>query len=798
MRPKTLTTQEDQMPQTPRSRAEAQATRSRSGRSRRRPDGRRRRRGGWLRKIGLGVLALALLGVVGIGIAYAMTDVPKPNERATQQASVLYYSDGKTVLDRVAQVNRESVDISKVPRDVQEAFLAAEDRSFYENDGISPKGIGRAVWVTLRGGEQQGGSTITQQYVKNYYLTQDRTLSRKAKELLISVKIDNELSKDQILQDYLNTIYFGRNADGIQTAARAYFGKDISKLDVSQGALLATVIRGPSLYDPRLGAEQREVAKDRWAYVLDGMLDEGWITQEERDDATFPWTRPIATEQGASDDLGFVTEEVRDELRTRLKLTDAQISQGGFKIVTTIDKRAQDSARRAVEENYPEGDRAKNLHIGLVSIAPGDGAVRAMYGGERFGKGSYFNDALDGKMQAGSTMKPFAMLAALDKGIPLSTVYSGSSPFYSEDFAYDGPDATDIQRAGGVVNYGNASYGPVDMRTATQKSINTYYAQLNLAATPKSSAAAAKAAGVQGYDGGKKIPLSTSPSNVFGTDSVRVFDMANAYATIAAQGNRARPYFIASVKGNGAYEIDYEVKKDVRKAFPQDVSRDAIQAMSQVGAPGGTGYPTVANLGRPVAGKTGTTSNNYAAWFNGFTPGQLATAVGIYKGDGSLVEKNQLVNIGQYSEVTGGTLPATIWTDFMIGALKGEPVKQLPPAGNVQYRPQPGVTTSTQPPAPTTTQPPAPTTTQPPSTTTSSSTTTQSSTSSSTSSTSSSSSSSSTTTSTTTPPPSTSTPPPTTTPPTSTPPPSTPPPSPPSLPVTPPTAGASTTSGTQD
>ncbi|MBD5832085.1 transglycosylase domain-containing protein [Janibacter melonis] len=783
------------MPQTPRSRAEAKAARSRSGRSRRRPGG-RRRRGGWLRRIGLGVLALAVLGVIGIGIAYAMTDVPKPNERATQQASVLYYSDGKTVLDRVAQVNRESVDIDKIPRHVQEAFLAAEDRSFYENDGISPKGIGRAVWVTLRGGEQQGGSTITQQYVKNYYLTQDRTLSRKARELLISVKIDNELSKDEILRDYLNTIYFGRNADGIQTAARAYFGKDVSKLSISQGALLATVIRGPSLYDPRLGAEQRDLAESRWGYVMDGMLEEGWITQEERDAARFPKTRPIRAEQGASDDLGFITEEVRDELRTRLKLTDAQISQGGFKIVTTIDKSAQDSARRSVEENFPEGERAKDLHIGLVSIAPGDGAVRAMYGGERFGKGSYFNDAIDGKMQAGSTMKPFTMLAALDKGIPLSTVYSGSSPFYSEDFAYDGQDATDIQRAGGVVNYGNASYGPVDMRTATQKSINTYYAQLNIAATPRSSAAAAKAAGVQGFNGGKKIPLSTSPSNVFGTDSVRVFDMANAYATIAAQGNRARPYFIASVTGSGAYKIDYEVKKDVRKAFPQDVSRDAIQAMSQVGAPGGTGYPTVANLGRPVAGKTGTTSNNYAAWFNGFTPGQLATAVGIYKGDGSLVEKNQLVNIGQYSELTGGTLPATIWTDYMIGALKDEPVKQLPPAGNVQYRPQPGVTTSTQPPAPTTTQPPAPTTTQPPrttssSTSTSSTTTSSTSTSSSTSTTSSSSTSSSSSSSSTTrtTPPSTSTSSTTST---------TPVPSRPSVPVTPPPAEASTPDATQD
>lgn len=720
------------MPDTPRTRAEARSARPRRARGATRRGG--RRRGGWLRRIGLGLLALLVLVVAAVGIAYATIDIPKPNDRAVQQASVLYYSDGKTVLDRMAQVNRESVSIKKVPKDVQEAFLAAEDRSFYENDGVSPKGISRAVWAAVSGGEQQGGSTITQQYVKNYYLTQDRTLSRKAKELLISVKIDNGLSKDQILEDYLNTIYFGRNADGIRTASRAYFGKDVSRLDVSQGALLASVIRGPSLYDPRLGTQQRELAKSRWEYVMDGMVSQGWITQAERDKATFPWTRPITTEQGATNDLGFITEEVRSELRNKLKLTDAQISKGGFKIVTTIDKKAQDSAREAVQENWPEGDRAKNLHIGLVSIVPGDGAVRAMYGGKRFGNGSYFNDAVDGKMQAGSTMKPFAMLAALDKGIPLWTTYSGNSPFYNKAFVYTGSGASDVQRAGGVVNFGGASYGPVNMRTATQKSINTYYAQLNLAVTPKSTAAAAKAAGVQGFYGQKKIALSTDPSNVFGTDSVRVFDMANAYATIAAEGRHASPYLIQSVKGDGAFKIDYKVKKDVRKAFPQDVSRDAIQAMSQVGSPGGTAYPTVANLGRPVGGKTGTTSSNYAAWFNGFTPGQLATAVGIYKGDGSLQEKNRLVNIGQYGELTGGTLPATIWTDYMIGALDGEPVEQLPPPGNVEYREQTGTSTIAPtyvPPAPSTTDVPAPTSTVAPSSSTTSSSTSSSSSSSS-------------------------------------------------------------------
>lgn len=733
-----------------------------------------------MRKVLIAFAVLVALGIGAVVAAYLLIDIPKPNDRAVQQASVLYYSDGKTEMDRIATVNREAVELDQIPDHVQQAFIAAEDRSFYENRGISPKGIFRAVSGALAGEDRGGGSTITQQYVKNYFLTQDQTLERKGREILLSLKIDGELSKDQILENYLNTIYFGRGADGIQTASQAYFGKDVDKLTPAEGALLASVIRGPSLYDPALGEEQQKLAEGRWEYVLDGMVSQGWMTASERADQKFPKTTAPKRSQAKSTDIGFITEEVRTELRTRLDLSDADIDRGGFKIVTTIDKKAQRAAVKAVKEHRPTGERTSDLHIGVAAIQPNDGAIRAMYGGAKFGKGKYgyFNSAVDGKMQAGSTMKPFTMIAALRKGIPLYTTYSGASPYYNKAFVYDGENASEIQRNGGIVNYGNASYGPVNMRTATQKSINTYYAQLNLAVTPESTAKSAKDAGVISWNGDKKVPISDGPGNVFGTDSVRVIDMANAYATIAAEGRRATPYYIASVTSTGVHDLEYQVKKDVRRAFPQDVARDAIQAMSQVGQPGGTAYPTVADLGRPVGGKTGTTSDNYAAWFDGFTPGQLATAVGMYKGDGRLIEKNQLVNLGGYGEITGGTVPARIWTDFMIGALDGEPVKKLPPAGNVTYRPQTERPSDAPPPI-TTTQAPAPqptTTREPTSTSTSSSTSSTSSstsTSSSSSSTSSSSTSSSTssTTSTSTPPPSTtSTPPPTTT---STPPPTT-------------------------
>ncbi len=718
------------MSNTANSRSEARAARNRkdaSGPGRR--GAKKQRKGGRLRRYLLrGLLALVILGVLGVvavAVAYLRTDIPKPQDRAIQQASTIYYADGKTPMDRIAEVNRESVTIDKIPRGVQDAFIAAEDRTFYDNDGISVSGIVRGAWATLRGGETQSGSTITQQYVKNFYLTQDQTLSRKAKEILISVKIDKELSKDQIMENYLNTIYFGRGADGIQTASKAYFGKSSSKLTVPEGALLASVIRGPSLYDPRLGPEQEAAAKDRWNYVMDGMVTQGFITQQERDAAEFPKTKAIKRSTTNTSDIGFITQEVRRELKSKLDLTDADIDRGGFKIVTTIDKDAQAGAVAAVDKQMPTGPEGKDLHVGLVAIKPGDGAIRAMYGGPKYGeKGSFYNSATQSAMQAGSTMKPFTMVAALEEGIPLSTKYSGASPFYAPEFKSQG---TAVQQQGGVMNYGNSQYGVIDMRTATMKSVNTYYAQLNLAVGPGATAKAAETAGVHAYNGMEEVPLSKTPANTFGTDSVRVIDMANAYATIAAEGKRADPYLIRSVSGTGAYKLDYKAKPNVKRVFPQDVARDAIQGLSGVATAGGTAGGTAGQLGRPLAGKTGTTSDNYAAWFDGFTPGQLATAVGIYKGDGSLTEKNRLHNIPGFGEITGGSLPALIWADFMKAALDGEPVAQFPPPGNVQYRPQdgkpsPGMTAP--PPPPSTSRPTSTsTTTSSSSTSTSSSTT---------------------------------------------------------------------------
>src|SRR6476620_6148653 len=366
----------------------------------------------WGKRLAIAALAAGLVGAIVVCVAYATTDIPQPNALADAHASIIYYADGKTELDRISEINREDVPLSKVPKPVQQAHLAAEDRNFYDNSGISPSGIARAVWVGLRGGATQGGSTITQQYVKNYFLSQDQTLSRKGKEIIISIKIAKQKSKDQILEDYLNTIYYGRGAYGIQTASEAYFNKDVSKLTPSEGALLASVIRGPSFYDPGLGKQQEQNARDRWTYVMDGMKSEGWISAADRAKATFPKVVKYAPRKAASGPNGFVTQAVKNELKSKLKLSDQDIDRGGFKIVTTIDKKAQDAAVAAVRDRMPTGKGTSTLRVGLTSIRPGDGAVVAMYGGSDYRK-EQFNTATQATMQAGSTFKIFTLLAAV-------------------------------------------------------------------------------------------------------------------------------------------------------------------------------------------------------------------------------------------------------------------------------------------------------------------------------------------------------------------------------------------------
>lgn len=673
-----------------------------------------KRRRSWPRRILLTGLAAFVLGLIGLAVAYAMTPIPKANEAALAQASVVYYSDGKTEMGRFGDINRESVSLSEVPKQVQQAFIAAEDRNFYSNSGISPTGITRAVWVAVRGGQTQGGSTITQQYVKNFYLTQDQTVTRKLKEILISLKVDRQLTKSDILESYLNTIYFGRGASGIQAASKAYFRKDVSKLTVAEGALLASVIRGPSFYDPALGEEQRELAEGRWEYVVDGMVTEGWLTSAQRATLAFPETKAAPRRIGVSGPNGYIVAAVRDQLLRRQKLSDAEIDAGGLRITTTIDRKKQAAAVNAVKDRLPKDP--DNLHAGLVSIVPGDGAIVAMYGGADYQK-RQFNDATDALVQAGSTFKIFGLIAALQTGeLGTNASFNGASPQYFDEFKDDAAPS-EFLRDGGVRNFGGEGFGRLNLIDATARSVNTIYARLNIEATPKKTMEAAKAAGVT-------TTMDPVYANILGTDTVRVIDMANAYATIAANGKRATPYLIRKVTAT-ATDYTFTAKPQVKQVFDEDVMSDVIEAMEAV-VERGSGSFAGGVLDRPAAGKTGTTTGNFGAWFDGFTP-NLATAVGIYRGDGdSTKDENAMDNIPGIGQLTGATVPVRIWTDYMAAALEGMKVVDFPKPAHVNWDKIP-TQTSTPPPVSTssstpttstttTTAPPTTTTTAPPTT----------------------------------------------------------------------------------
>ncbi len=612
----------------------------------------------WLATL-VGLLALFVLAV---GIAYAATGLPNANALSTQQATLIYYADGHTVLGRLGALNRVSVPLTKVPEHVRLAVLAAEDRNFYSEPGISFTGIARALWTNLRGGDvQQGGSTITQQYAKNAYLTQQRTLSRKLKEIFISVKLSQDRSKNEILADYLNTIYFGRGAYGIQAASQAYFGKDVSRLTVAQGAVLAAVIRSPSYYDP---AQNPEQAKRRWQYVLDGMVKQHWLDPAEAAATRYPTVmapRPVST--GGDGPNGYIVAAVKRELAQQ-GFGEERLNIGGYKVVTTIDKTAQDAAvaaERSILPPSPHGPLSA-----LVSVQPGNGAIRAMYGGADYANPAYpksfYNLATDFPRQPGSSMKPYTLIGALQAGVGLGSTFDGKSP---QTFA------------GGYVvhNSGGEQCPSCRLDEALAKSVNTVFVPLALKVGPAKVAHVAHQAGIP-----DSVHLSDNLAGItLGIDSVPVIDQAVGYATIAAQGVRAKPYLVAEVS-NASGDRVYTAHPHTDRVFDPAVMSDTTYAMTKV-LDCGTGGTACGKAlpGRPAAGKTGTTDRNQNAWFIGFTP-QLATAVWIGMPDPNMT----IPSIGSSAgEVFGGGPPAQIWQQMMTAALAGKPVMDFPPPAHV-------------------------------------------------------------------------------------------------------------------
>ena len=601
---------------------------------------------------GFGFIAAATL----FALAYFTVSIPDPNAYVNSQSTIIQYSNGSEI-GRVGTQNRQIVPLAKIPLNVRYAVLAAEDRNFYSNRAFSVTGIARAVFNNLRGGSLQGGSTITQQYAKTAFLSPSRTIQRKIKELVIAIKLENSLSKDQIFENYLNTIYFGRGSYGVMTASQQYFNRNVEQLTNSQAAIIASILRSPGLYDPAFKEGNEERLKARFEYVINGMIDAKWLTEEDAAKMKYPTIAPRATSGSLSGPKGHVIEAVQKEL-AKLGFSQDQLLVGGLVIRTTLDQRAQQSAIDAVNKLTPKG-APENLHIGLVAIRPGTGEIIALYGGADYLK-RQLSDATQAIALAGSTFKPFAVIAGLEAGIPLTSMWNGDSPQTFDDAGkpYE------------VSNYGDEGWGQISLLEATKHSVNTVYVPLGIKAGPDNVVDVARRAGIP-----ESVAMMPTPSVVLGVASPHVIDVANSYATFAAQGIYSKPYLVAQVMGSNK-GILYEGKSQTQEVFSKEVIADLTYSLKSV-VNGGTGSAALA-LGRPAAGKTGTSQQNASAWFSGYVP-QLAASVAFFRDTAS----ESLNGIGGLTSVTGGTFPARIWTAFMKGALKGEPVMDFPAPSNI-------------------------------------------------------------------------------------------------------------------
>lgn len=586
-------------------------------------------------------------GSVLLAFAYFTVQIPDPNAYVTSQATILTYDDG-TEFARIGAQNRTSVPLGKIPLDLRHAVLAAENRNFYSEHAISPTGIIRALFNMARGGSVQGGSTITQQYAKTAFLTPDQTIKRKIRELIIAIKLENTMTKDEILENYLNTIYFGRGAYGVETAAQLYFGKSVRDLSIRQSAVLASVLRSPGYYDPGLREGNAERLAARYRYTLRGMVSAGWADQKILSNLEMPTVNPRSKSGILAGPKGYLVAAVQKELN-KLGFSDEKLMVGGLKVTTTLNRKAQESAVLAVEKEGPE-KAPDDLHIGLAAIRPGTGAILAMYGGPDYVE-RQLNNATQGITQAGSSFKPFALIAALEAGISIDTVWDGKSP---QTFDDNGKPYK-------VANYGKKSFGNLTLLEATEKSVNTVYVPLGIAVGPEKVIDAARRAGIP-----DEVEMVPTPSVVLGVASPHVLDVANAYATFAAQGVYAKPFIVVEVVNrNGG--LLYKANPQGQEVFSKEVMADLNYALENV-VKFGSGT-AAKKLGRPAAGKTGTSQENSSAWWNGYTP-QIAASVAFYRDDST----ESLRGIGGMRTVTGGSFPARIWTEFMKGALKDEPV----------------------------------------------------------------------------------------------------------------------------
>ncbi|GAA2551627.1 MULTISPECIES: transglycosylase domain-containing protein [Streptomyces] len=668
-------------------RAEERRARQRGGR-RAAPRGRRssgaagrtgiRRLFTWKKIVGT-FFGLCLLGMGAFIVLYMMIDIPEGNADAKRQSNVYKYSDG-SIMARDGEVNREVVDLAQIPRPVQKTFVAAENKTFYSDAGVDLKGTARGLLNTLSGKGAQGGSTITQQYVKNYYLTQEQTVTRKLKELVISLKLDREKPKDYILAGYINTSYYGRGAYGIQAAAQAYYRVDAEDLTVEQGAYLAALLQAPSQYDWAVASENgRQLVKNRWNYVLDNMVEEGWLDRSERSGMEFPVPKEPKGDPGMAGQTGYLVDAANAALKKQLvaegaaedaKQADALVDAGGWTITLNIDKKKQAALEKAVRTQLTDKldpDERKvdaDVQAGAVSVDPKTGAVVAMYGGVDYLK-HYFNNATRDDYQPASTFKPVILAAAVEEqaktqdGQPITanTLYDGTS---------ERPVVDNGRKVGfAPENEDDQNYGDITVQTAMNKSVNSVFAQMGVDVGMEK---VMETAGKLGMD---VEGLQAVPAQTLGSMGASPLEMAGVYATLDNHGKKTTPTLVKSAEHRSrTVTVPDAIGEQVISREAADTVTSVLTGVVDDGTARRAVRDNPLRDGQQVAGKTGTSDDNKSAWFAGFTP-DLVTTVGLFGEDDKPPHKQvKMYGAGGEPRVNGGGFPAQIWAAYTFGVME--------------------------------------------------------------------------------------------------------------------------------
>ncbi|MEU9588271.1 transglycosylase domain-containing protein [Streptomyces sp. NPDC048193] len=666
-------------------------------------------------------LCIAFFGglVAAAGIAYAMVGIPDVAKTATAQNNVYYWANGQVMVATGGERNRQVIKLSEIPKAMQNAVISQENKTFYSDSGIDPKGIARAVFNMARGGETQGGSTITQQYVKNAMLEdQSQTVSRKVKEILVSVKVGAEVDKDEILAGYLNSAYYGRGAYGIQAAARAYFNKDAVNLNPGECALLSAVLKGATYYDPA-GATSidpaatpeanRKRAFRQMQDTLDKMVEYGHLDQAERAKYTeLPTVQNPRSNTQLGGQIGYLVDLAKASVIKDGIATRDQLDQGGYEIHTTFDEQKVKALETAVTKVYkanikpdkrPETDT--HVQFGGASVNPETGAIEAIYGGADATK-HFTNNADVTGAQVGSTFKPFVLAAAMKWGVrdpdgpedqpqdertvvSPKSLYSGENDLKIKN--YDGSIWSNEkgeqwrQENDGKQSLGEAPDYKIDLREAMRESVNSAYVQLGMDVGLDKVKEAAVDAGLLEAS----LAGTSYPSFSIGVSDPSAIRMAGSYGTFAASGKQRAPFSVTKVVHGG--ETIHTHHDETKQAFTAKVADNVTDVLKTV-VEDGTG--SNAQLpGREVAGKTGTTDGNKSAWFVGYTP-QLSTAISMfrYPDDESIKNRTflEMYGTGDQDKIHGASFPSEIWHDYMAQALKDQPAMKFPtpePIGEV-------------------------------------------------------------------------------------------------------------------